>query len=132
MIWGGSVVADLMRDAAVWLADKLNRNAAESVVYSRGASSVTVKATVGEQPLRLTDEYGVRIEFGNVDFCIDAAAIDFGDGPTEPAPGDQIRRTAGNVVPVYEVMAPQGEPVWRPADSYGIKLRIHSKQVGTE
>jgi hypothetical protein len=126
-------VADMMRDGAEWIADQLNRYAAEEVTYTRGDDTLTeINATCGEQPLRVTTEYGVHIEFGNVDHCIDAAAIDFGAGPVEPASGDQIRRTVGNAVLVYEVMAPQGEPVWRPADSHGIKLRIHSKQVGTE
>lgn len=123
----------MMADAAEWLAEVMNDHLAEEVTYTRGGSTLTgIKDTHGRQPLRIMDDYGARVEFDNVDHLIDVAAIDFGDGPTEPLPGDEIRVTAGNAVLVYGVMAPQGESVFRPADSYGIKLRIHSKQIGTE
>ena len=43
-----------------------------------------------------------------------------------------LKKTAGEQVFVYEVLAPGNEPHYRYSDPFRQVLRIHSKHVGTE
>lgn len=123
-------MADLLRTGSAWLAAKLKQHAGESVTYRRGGQSVAVTATVGPQPLRVSDEYGApRVEWANEDFLIDAADLVLGGAAAEPAHGDLIERTEGGVTFTYEVTPPPGEAAWRWADAYRVKYRIHAKQI---
>lgn len=104
------------------------------VTYHRGASQVTIeKATKGQSRFESDNGFGLTTEMRTADWLIEAAAIDFGDGPVEPDEGDLVKQTIGSDVIVFEVMAPGGaEPAWRYADPQRTTVRIHSKQVATE
>ncbi len=126
-------MADLLQTGSDWLADQLKAHASRPVVYRRGTQQVGVLATIGRTLLKLDDGYGgVRMEWTDRDFLIQAADLVLGGVPTLPQRGDQIRETQGGRVFVYEVMAPGREPEWRWSDGFRKVLRIHTKQVGTE
>ena len=124
---------DLLQTGSDWLADQLKTHASRQVVYRRGALQVAVQAMVGRTLLKLDDGYGgVRMEWTDRDFLIQAADLVLGSTPTLPERGDLIRETQGAKTFVYEVMAPGKEPPWRWSDVFRKVLRIHTKQVGIE
>jgi hypothetical protein len=124
---------DLLQTGSEWLADQLKTHASRQVVYRRGALQVAVQATVGRTLLKLDDGYGgVRMEWTDRDFLVQAADLVLGSTPTLPERGDLIRETQGAKTFVYEVMAPGKEPPWRWSDVFRKVLRIHTKQVGIE
>jgi hypothetical protein len=126
-------VPDLLQTGSDWLADQLKTHASRPVVYVRGAEQVAVQAVVGRTLLKLSDgDGGVRMEWTDRDFLIQAADLVIAGNPVLPQRGDRIRETAGATVFVYEVMAPGGEPPWRWSDVFRKVLRIRAKQVGTE
>jgi hypothetical protein len=123
-------VADLLQHGSDWLADKLKEHASRTVVYQRGSDEVELQATIGRTLLKLDDGYGgVRMEWTDRDFLIQAADLVLAGNATLPERGDRIRETQGTTVFVFEVMAPGGEPPWRWSDVFRKLLRIHSKQV---
>jgi hypothetical protein len=124
---------DLLQTGSDWLADQLKTHAARAVVYRRGVLQVSVQATVGRTLLKLDDGYGgVRMEWTDRDYLIQAADLVLSGTRVLPERGDLIRETVGTRTYVYEVMAPGKEPPWRWSDVYRKLLRIHTKQVGTE
>ncbi len=126
-------MADLFLEGMTWLADQLKEHAAQPVVYRRGSAEVVVSATFGRTLLKLEDGYGgVRMEWTDRDFLIQADDLLLGGTTTVPQRGDVIRETQGTRILVYEVMAPGREPPWRWSDPFRKVLRIHTKQVGQE
>jgi len=124
---------DLLQTGQEWLADQLKEHASRQVVYVRGAQQVAAQATIGRTLLKLDDGYGgVRMEWTDRDFLIQAADLLLGGSPVLPRRGDQIRETVGAQTFVFEVMAPGKEPPWRWSDPFRKMLRIHTKQVATE
>lgn len=126
-------MADLLESGQDWLAGKLKAHASREVLYLRGASQVPVSATIGRTLLKLDDGYGgIRMEWTDRDYLIQAVEIDFGSGPVTPQRGDRIQDTVGSIVSTYEVAAYGGEPPFRPSDPFGIVLRIHTKCIEQE
>ena len=126
-------MTDLLESGQNWLAGKLKTHASREVVYLRGASHIAVSATIGRTLLKLDDGYGgIRMEWTDRDFLIQAAEIDFGGGPVSPERGDCIQDTVGSIVSTYEVTAYGGEPPFRPSEPFGIVLRIHTKCIEQE
>ncbi len=126
-------MADLLQTGSDWLADQLKAHVSRPVVYRRGATEVAVQATIGRTLLKLDDGYGgVRMEWTDRDFLIQAADLVLGGNAVLPERGDLIRETQGGKTFVYEVMAPGKEPPCRWSDVFRKLLRIHTKQVGTE
>lgn len=127
-------MANVLRNGMDWLAAKLKQHAGESVVYSRGADSVAVTATLGKTLMRLdsTQTGGSLMEWTDADFLIAAEDLILASVAVEPERGDKIRWTKGGITRVFEVLAPGGEPCWRWSDEFQTVMRIHTKQVGTE
>lgn len=122
---------DLLQYGQEWLADQLKQHASRQVVYRRGVQQTSVQATIGRTLLKLEDGYGgVRMEWTDRDFLIQAADLVLGSSVATPARGDQIRESVGLNTSVYEVMAYGGEPPWRFSDPFGTVLRIHTKFIG--
>lgn len=114
-------MADRLQRGASWLAGKLQDVAAQTVTYSRGATSVSVPATLGSTLLKLGIETGgVRIERTDKDFMI--AAADLG---LTPQAKDRIQLSSQ----VYEVRSIGNEPAWRWSDPHRTILRIHTKLI---
>ncbi len=112
----------LLEDAAEWLNSQRNDFLSVPAVYlCRNGEVFQVKATVGKTLFRVENEYGVTVRTVSCDFLIPVK-----DLPTEPESGDTILYNGNR----YEVLAPNGEPVWRWSGSCHITRRIHTKEIG--
>lgn len=118
-------MANMIGDAASWLAQTLESSAGESVTYVRGATSIAITASYGRRvPSRAAVMNGaVNLEVEPMDFLIRPSAIDFGAGAVDPARGDRITLATGEV---FEVAPRDGEPAWRLSDPFGHMLRIRT------
>jgi hypothetical protein len=124
-------VTDLLQTGQEWLADQLKEHASRQVVYQRGATELVVQATIGRTLMKLDDGYGgIRMEWTDRDFLIQAADLLIGAAVVTPERGDRVRETVGVLTSVFEVMAYGGEPPWRISDPFGKLLRIHTKYIG--
>ena len=124
---------DLLQTGLEWLSDQLKEHASREVVYERGAEQVAVQATLGRTLLKLDDGYGgVRMEWTDRDFLVQAADLVLAGNAVLPQRGDKVRDTVGSQVFVFEVLAPGKEPPWRWSDPFRKTLRIHTKQIATE
>jgi len=124
-------MADLLEAGQQWLAEQLKEHASRSVTYHRGAEAIAVQATIGRTLLKLDDGYGgVRMEWTDRDFLVQAADLVLGGAAVTPERGDRITETVGLNTSVFEVMAFGGEPPWRYSDPFGKLLRIHTKFIG--
>lgn len=92
-----------------------NRMLAVTILYN----DEPVRATVGKTVFRLDRGYGIIYE-ESTDFLISAALLD-----EPPAKGDRIRYREDE----FEVLAPDGEKLWRWTDGYQTTCRIHTKKV---
>ena len=124
---------DLLQTGLEWLSDQLKEHASREVVYERGAEQVAVQATLGRTLLKLDDGYGgVRMEWTDRDFLVQAADLVLAGNAVLPQRGDKVRDTVGSQVFVFEVLAPGKDPPWRWSDPFRKTLRIHTKQIATE
>lgn len=124
-------MADLLQTGQAWLADQLKEHASRLVLYQRDAAQVGVRATIGRTLLKLDDGYGgVRMEWTDRDYLIQAADLVLASTQITPERGDRVLDTVGLITSIYEVMAYGGEPPWRFSDPFGKLLRIHTKFVG--
>ena len=124
-------MADLLEAGQQWLAEQLKEHASRRVTYHRGAEAIAVQATIGRTLLKLDDGYGgVRMEWTDRDFLIQAADLVLGGAAVTPERGDRITETVGLNTSVFEVMAYGGDPPWRYSDPFGKLLRIHTKFIG--
>ena len=124
-------MADMLRDASVWLGRVLRQHASQPVVYVRGSHRVQVDATIGRTTFETTNTGGVVVETESRDFIVDADDLLLPSGITTPQRGDRIHEMRGTTKYIYEV-TPLGEDgrCYRPADGYHNKLRIHTKEIG--
>ena len=112
----------LLEDAATWLNDRRQECLSVLIEYRfRSGVSVELNASVGRTLFRAENEYGVTIRVESRDFLVSVENL-----PDEPQRGDRIVY-AGRV---YEVLAPNGEPVWRWSGSQHVTRRIHTKEIG--
>ncbi len=124
-------MADRLRLAAARLAARLIEAASRTVEYRRGASSVTLSATLGASVLRITDGVGMRIERTDRDYIVKAADMLLDGVAVVPQRGDVIWDATDGTTKVYEVGSPPGDPLWRYSDAHGYLMRIHAKETGT-
>ncbi|MCA9251275.1 MAG: hypothetical protein KDA54_09075 [Phycisphaerales bacterium] len=122
----------MLKQGAAWLDGQRHTHLTQLVSYQRGTDSVELAATIGRTEFEQADEYGVLHRIESRDYIIRVADLVLAGETVLPKAGDQIREADGNVVHVYEVMAPSGEPPWRYSDPYRVALRIHTKHVKTE
>ena len=94
---------------------------AVDVTYRRGTEERRVRAVVGRTVFRSQNDYGAWVRTETRDFIIPAGDLDL-----EPMTGDEVVFDGG----VYEVLAPNNEPVWRWSDPYRTAIRVHTKYVG--
>lgn len=101
----------------------IKRHAGVPVSYRRGPVTIQVTAIRGETTSRDHASQGIRLGAATADYLIDAADLDFGDGPAEPVIGDEID-DAGRT---YEVTTlGDGDRPWRWHDRLGLRRRIHT------
>jgi len=113
-----------------FLTDQLITHASELITYSRGASSVAIRATYGKKLLKIDDgEGGFRIEFTDMDFLIRASDLILSAVAITPERGDTIAITVGVGTETFEVFPFNAEPAWRWSDPHRSMIRVHCKHV---
>jgi len=125
-------MSNMIADAVTWLAGVQKQYASQSVTYSRGASSVTVSAVIGQTAFELEDATLTSRTYHSRDFIILAADLVLSSTTITPARGDKIREVVGSVTHVYEVLQLPGVPAFEPSDQSGTRYRIHTKKIDTE
>ena len=112
----------LMEQAAQWL-DSQRRNALSvSATYvCRDGGSFNITPTLGRTLFRAENEYGITVRTESRDFIVSLSEL-----PVDPVRGDLILYDGRK----YEVLAPNGEPVWRWSGSQHLVRRIHTKEIG--
>ena len=116
---------------SVWLNGKRRAHMASSVTYARGVYSVVVQATIGTTDFSTEDEFEVFQNIETRDYLIDSADLVLNAVEVLPARGDTIAVVVGSTTYTYEVLAPDGEPVYRWSDRGHAVLRIHTKLTAT-
>lgn len=120
-------MAGFLADAIAELNDTLDDAVGVSVTYSRGATSATLIATVGETVFESDNEFGVlRIE--TRDYIVTRSRLDAA-GFGEPERGDRIAETQGDDVVTHEVLDRQGMMPFRYCDQSRKRIRIHTTRV---
>lgn len=122
-------MTDQLAEGVAWLQEQRRAHMVSSVIYARGASTVSdVSATVGQTIFRLEDGAGPVEYWESRDYLIDAADL---TSLGEPEAGDRITQTLNGTDEIFEVMAPADEAPWRWSDAHGRTVyRIHTKYVG--
>ncbi len=112
----------MLENAAEWLNSQREANLSVPVTYnSRNRGLLSLSASLGKTLFRAEDEYGITVRVESRDFLISASQL-----PFEPVRGDSIDYAGYR----YEVLAPNGEPVWRWSGASHITRRIHTKEIG--
>lgn len=94
---------------------------AADAVYRRGAEETPIRAVLGRTAFQSRNDRGVWVRVESRDFIVTAGRLGF-----EPQAGDEIE--CGGAT--YEVLAPDGEGVWRWSDPQRTAMRIHAKLTG--
>lgn len=123
-------MADLLANAATWLAQQRTKHLTQQIVYRRETLMVTVPATIGKTEFEVDDEFGVVQRIESRDFLILASDLVLDGTVTIPQRGDIIEKQPGTQSLQFEVTAPGKEPCWRYSDLYRQTLRIHTKFIG--
>lgn len=121
---------DLIATGLAWLHAQQRTHVSRTIVYRRGVQSVSLPATRSRTEFEQQTTYGDALALHAEDFLVAPADLDFGDGPTEPRPGDLIEVDTNGTAQCHEA-APFGtEPCFRLTDAYGGRYRIHTKHLG--
>ncbi len=111
---------NLMEKGAEFLARKRSDLLSVTVLYTRtDGDSMELSACRGSTLFRSTDKNGVTTYTRSADFIIANPGF-------IPKRGDRIDDGES----VYEVLAPNGEQVYRFSDHTGFSIRIHTKLTG--
>ena len=113
---------DLLGTAAEWLNEKREECLSVPIIYLlKDGGSLELTATIGRTLFRTENEYGVTIRVESRDFLISTEKLS-----VTPQRGDRIIYAGRR----YEVLAPNGEPVWRWSGTSQQTRRIHTKEIG--
>jgi hypothetical protein len=126
---------NMLANGLATLTAQLTANAGSPIYITRDGVSVGACAVYGKKLLRLEDiEGGLRLEWTDMDFCIEAISYDFGDGRVLPRRGDVITAFFDDETADFKVFPyDSGDSCWRWADPMGhTMLRVHTKMVGSE
>ncbi len=112
----------MIEQASAWLEAQRLKGLAVPAIYERkSGGTIPVNVTLGKTLFRAENEYGVTIRTEVRDFLIAASELS-----NDPERGDAIVYDGVR----YEVLAPNGEPVWRWSGTYHWTRRIHTKEIG--
>ena len=107
------------------LADMLKADEGESVVYRRGANTVTIQAVHPQKSDDIVDESGVVVTVRSRDFILFSADLVLNGLVEKPKRGDTIEWDGG----VYEVLPVDGSTLWEWWDSHHKQIIIHTQEV---
>jgi hypothetical protein len=120
---------DLLARAAAFLADKLAAHASRRVTYIRGQEATSLDATVGRSSFDLDDGHGI-VRYHVRDYVVRRSDLVLSGIPALPKRGDVIEeRLPDGTSDRHEVVNLAGAPEWRPCDSSGVLIRIHTKRL---
>ncbi len=112
----------MLEQASEWLeAQRLKELSVPAVYVRKDGTQIPINATPGRTLFRAEDQYGVTVRTESRDFLVAASEL-----PDEPERGDSILYNGIR----YEVLAPNGEPVWRWSGTCHWTRRIHTKEIG--
>ncbi len=119
-------MSDLLNSGVSWWSGMLTTNASQSVTAARGSKAIgsSLTATYGSTQFQQDSQVGI-ITWESKDFLITAAAYTIDGTVVEPERGDQITDHLGNV---FRVLGDNDLPPFSYADTFRLKLRIHTKQ----
>lgn len=115
------------------LVSQLPDAAGGAIRYCRNTDSVLLSATFGRSEFSIEDTNGVRVEYSDRDFIVSAVELVLSGATITPQRGDVIDvcGEAGEVLYVYEVLAPGGLQPYRHCDPERNLIRIHTKRLTT-
>lgn len=103
----------------------------EAVTYSRGATSVSLVASIGATERDRNERDGLVTVDRRQDFLL--LASDLADaGLGVPAPGDLIVADADAETVTWEVLPIGGEPCYRYRDAERSEIRVHTSLLDAE
>ncbi|MBR2585436.1 MAG: hypothetical protein IKE64_08415 [Thermoguttaceae bacterium] len=114
-------MADYLQSGLAWLSGALRRCASSTVIYRRGEMSRSVSAVYGRTRYQWLETSGLRTGSFVSDFLIEYSELGL-----IPKAGDRI--TAGGRL--FEVLPFGADGCWRWSDPFGLRMRIHTKQIG--
>jgi hypothetical protein len=114
----------VIRNAVQYLQDQLAEAAGETVTYTRGESSWTLKAVQGRyQSQDPGDRATVLVNV--VDFIIRVSDWTASGATGTPQRGDTVY-TNGQT---FKVIPVEGEGEWRYTSSHAVAFRVHSQRI---
>ena len=120
-------MSNMMQTGMAWLDSQRKAHMGLSVVYRRGADSVTLTATPGRTNYQTTTEDGAIVETKARDYLISRADLILGGEEVEPKVGDIIEEINGDRTHIYTVCENEGAKCFDGSDEYHITLRVHTK-----
>lgn len=122
-------MADLMATAHTWLAGKRRDYRTQTATYSRGATSLSVAATILGHMGYASGAEPVRALVMELDFVVAASEI---ESLGEPQRGDTIDVNRDGTTHRYEVQADGSGRWWAWSNpTVHTEYRIHTKYAGT-
>ncbi len=120
-------MSNLFSRARDWLPGKVQAAAGVAVTYTRGATSLSLTAVVGNTLFAAAAEPGgARVLWGERDYLVIADDLTLG----VPAEGDRIAEVIDGTTVTFEVMPTDtGEPAFRYSDPQRTVWRLHCKKV---
>ena len=115
-----------------WLADKIEEQVSDLLVYSRGSLAVPIAMSRNKTTYEVSDLNGVLIQVDSYDFVFKSELLVFDSVKETPQPGDRITETIDGNLHAYEVK-PIGYPqeqYYRPCDPFGHQIRVHTTYLG--
>jgi len=106
-------MTDILQDGLDYLDEVRKAHLTQSVVYTRGANTVTLLATMGATKYETTNEYGITVGGEVIDFLLTAADLILASVTVEPEQGDTITVTRNAEAHIFEVLPLAAEGVWR-------------------
>jgi len=117
-------MANILKTGIQFLADKLKAHASETVIYKRGADTVTICATFGKTNYQIEGDCGFKIGGEITDFLIAPSDLIIGGLLTLPKAGDQIQIDSA----LYEAQF-IGDGCWRYSDPFRKIIHLHTKEI---
>lgn len=121
-------MSNILANASAWLASQLQAGASQPATCQRGALRCPCQVTLGKTDFQTVTASGAIEQFTSRDFLLPPEKLILGGQVVLPQRGDLWKTTIAGVPGEFQVMAPEGQPVYT-LDSQGALLRIHTKQV---
>jgi hypothetical protein len=116
---------NMLQTATAWLNKQRNDYLSEPIEFIHFADesrqSYKLIATRGRTIFKAETDYGITIRVHSTDFLVSSDLL-----PIVPEKGDEIICKGK----IYEVLAPNDEPVWRWSGLNEETMRIHTKEIG--